>query len=39
MSPPLDAYRIGWHVKKIEKDLNDIKEQIKDISPNLERRV
>jgi hypothetical protein len=39
MSPPLDAYRIGRHVKKIEKDLDEIKEQIKDISPNLERRV
>uniref|UniRef100_A0A093X6B0 Protein FYV10 n=1 Tax=Talaromyces marneffei PM1 TaxID=1077442 RepID=A0A093X6B0_TALMA len=39
MSPPLDAYRIGRHVKRIEKDLDEIKEQIKDISPNLERRV
>jgi hypothetical protein len=39
MSPPLDAYRIGQHIKKIEKDLDEIKEHIKDISPNLERRV
>jgi hypothetical protein len=39
MSPPLDAYRIGRYIKKIEKDLDEIKEQIKDISPNLVRCV
>ncbi|EED23051.1 hypothetical protein TSTA_065110 [Talaromyces stipitatus ATCC 10500] len=38
-SPPLDTRKIGRCVKKIEKDLNGMREQIKDISPNLERRV
>uniref|UniRef100_A0A093VKG4 Histidine decarboxylase n=1 Tax=Talaromyces marneffei PM1 TaxID=1077442 RepID=A0A093VKG4_TALMA len=38
-SPPLDPYKIGRHVKKIEQDLELIKNQIKNISPNLKRRV
>ncbi|EED19259.1 transposon, putative [Talaromyces stipitatus ATCC 10500] len=38
-SPPLDSYKIGRHIKKIEQDLELIKEGIKHISPNLERRV